>query len=63
MSATEVIQPLDRAEIDRRLSQLGQDIAGFSAEDLSHGIPGDLRPRWITPAELIGRMRPFLVYS
>lgn len=64
LSTSDVILHLDRAEIDRRLNQLGQDIVGYSADDVSRGLdPGDERPRWITPAELVGRMRPFLVYS
>jgi len=42
------------AEIERRVEEL----AGRLAEDL--GAPDRREPQWISPAELVRRVRPFL---
>lgn len=47
-------------ELDERIQRLTSWIASGSDD----GRPGqDLEPHWITPAELVRRMRPFLVYN
>jgi len=56
---------LTKQEIDRLISDLAAEIAegavppgGTDSHD-----PDDLRPRWITAAELVRRMRSFIVYN
>jgi hypothetical protein len=56
---------LTKKEIDRRIGDLAAEIAagavrpgGADSDD-----PDDLRPRWITAAELVRRMRSFIVYN
>jgi len=47
-------------ELDERIQRVTSWVASAS-EDGSTGP--DLEPRWITPAELVRRMRPFVVYN
>ena len=47
-------------EIDERIQRLTSWVASGSDDGQSGQ---DLEPRWITPAELVRRMRPFLVYN
>jgi hypothetical protein len=47
-------------ELDERIQRVTSWVASAS-EDGSSGQ--DLEPRWITPAELVRRMRPFVVYN
>ena len=47
-------------EIDERIQRLTSWVASGSEDAPTRH---DLEPRWITPAELVRRMRPFLVYN
>lgn len=52
---------LSKQEIDRRIGRLLAEMAspeGASSDASAHGER--LAPRWITPAELVRRVRPFL---
>jgi hypothetical protein len=56
---------LTKQEIDRRISDLAAEIAEGAVrpgEPDSHDSD-ELRPRWITAAELVRRMRSFIVYN
>ncbi len=54
--------PLTRDEIDRRMRDLLAEVAG---RDLAAGEDTDegMRPRWISPSELVRRIRPYIVYN
>jgi hypothetical protein len=53
------VRLLTKHEIDRRIELLVEEVAMLDAGD---GHPGAdaFRPRWITAAELVRRMRPFV---
>lgn len=55
------LQQLTKKEIDRRLG----DLASCLFDDAREADRGSepLRPHWITAAELIERVRPFLVMN
>jgi hypothetical protein len=59
----ESLRSLSKDEIDRRIEKVLAQVA--SADGLIDLDPdGDpLRPRWISTAEFVRRMRPFLVYN
>ena len=50
------LRPLRKDEIDRRIGTLVEGLA-LSVESV------DGRPHWISAAELVKRMRPFIVLS
>jgi hypothetical protein len=56
---------LTKQEIDRRIGDLAAEIAAGAVRPGGAGSddPDDLRPRWITAAELVRRMRSFIVYN
>jgi hypothetical protein len=58
MAAHELEQPrnLDKEEIDRQIGALAERLVAATA---GHGD----RPRWISPRELVRRVRPFLVLN
>ena len=62
---SEVMRPLTKHEIDRRISHLLTEVAGLEKPDDGEESPESisLRPRRISPEELVRRMRPFLVYN
>jgi len=49
------VQKLTKQEIDRRIEQL--------AGQLAAGSSSSRNPRWIAPAELVRRLRPFVVHN
>jgi hypothetical protein len=52
-------------DLDERIHRLAVWIAA-GTDDPAAGEPGPeerLDPRWITPAELVRRVRPYLVYN
>ena len=58
-------QPLTQAGIDRRIGQLASEIAEASDADAPRN-PGDAedpRPRWISAADLVKRLAPFMVQN
>jgi hypothetical protein len=54
------IRTLTKQEIDRRIEGLIREIA-LLREDA--GEIGATQPRWIAPAELVRRLRRFVVYN
>ncbi len=62
---SEVMRPLTKHEIDRRIGHLLTEVAGLDKPDDGEESPESisLRPRWISSEELVRRMRPFLVYN
>jgi hypothetical protein len=55
------VRPLTKHEIDHRIEQLVSEIAAACEET---GPSGDrFRPRWLSPRELVRRMRPFLAQN
>jgi hypothetical protein len=60
--ARAALQQLSQQEIDRRIAVLAADLLEPAAEQ--DGSTADrMRPHWITPAELVRRMRPVLVWN
>lgn len=58
------LHSLSHKEIDRRIDCLTREVAtGRGAGGTDDAGPGMPSPRWIAAAELIDRMRPFLVYN
>ena len=61
---TENVQPLTTNEIDRRISLLVAEVAEGEYGAAALGAEGDvMRPRPISAAELVRRMRPFIVLN
>jgi hypothetical protein len=56
------VRPLTKEEIDRRIESL---VAQVTGADAAGGGAGEdaVRPRWISPGELVRRLRPFIVYN
>ena len=57
------LRPLTKHELDRRLEQLVAEIVHGRPRDESSRDDLDLKPRRIAPAELVRRMRKFIVYN
>ena len=61
----ESMQRLTKQEIDRRIGHLAAELA--AEIDDEEGDEEDeyepLHPRWISAAELVRRLRPFVVYN
>jgi len=59
----EPIQRLTKREIDRRIDALVTEVVAHALKDVEQDWIGSepLRPRWISAAELVRRMRPFMV--
>ena len=60
----EVFRSLSKEEIDRKIEVLVAELAA-PVDEQGDGTPAeaDCTPRWISPAELVRRMRPFIVLS
>jgi len=54
------IRTLTKQEIDRRIEDLIREIA-LLRDDADDG--SSAHPRWIAPAELVRRLRRFVVYN
>jgi hypothetical protein len=61
----QTLTPLTRDEIGRRMDRLATVVAtqdeGRTGASPSNGDPSE--PQWIRPADLVRRMRPYLVYN
>ena len=58
------VRALTKQEIDRRIQQLTSQLAARAEEPISGSrSPDVLHPRWIAPAELVRRLRHFVVYN
>ena len=53
--------PLSQSEIDRRIGDLSSNVLSAVGDDPVGSEPS--RPRWISPAELVERVRPFLGHN
>lgn len=60
-----IFQPLSKREIDRRIECVMNEVAAADSLVAEHSSPSgeSLRPRWISPRELVERMRRFIVYN
>lgn len=56
----EGLRMLTREEIDRRLRRVGSVVTRTEGLSAIAGDEATLAPRWITAAELVRRVRPFL---
>ena len=61
----QTFQPLSKREIDRRIEGVMREVAGRAnpGGGAASSEARALRLRWITPRELVERMRPFLVHN
>jgi hypothetical protein len=57
-----VFRPLSKDEIDRRIDTLAQRLATSPDEERANAA-ASCRPRWISAAELVRRVRPFIVMN
>lgn len=55
------IRPLTRLEIEDRLQRVVAEVGGWIADGGEAGRTA--APRWITPAELVRKLRRFIVYN
>ena len=56
------IRTLTKHEIDQRIQNLIKEVT-LLREDEDGDSPDSLHPRWIEPAELVRRLRRFMVYN
>ena len=59
------LRPLTRDDIDQQIQYVASQVACDAVIDLTAEASSDetLRPRWIRPADLVRRMRPYMVYN
>ena len=53
------IEPLTRAEIERRIQDVITEVSASAEQEIGGGTSAE-GFRWITPADLVRRMRPYL---
>jgi hypothetical protein len=58
-AGVERVRLLTKHEIDRRIELMGVEVAAPQAGEADCGADA-FRPRWISPAELVRRVRPFI---
>lgn len=56
-----MIRPLTRQEIEDRLQRVIAEVGGWDAERGEE--EPDRTPRWIRPADLVRKLRRFIVYN
>jgi len=58
-------KPLTRNDLDQHIQQVASEVASDAVVDLAAEAASDesLKPRWIRPADLVRRMRPYIVYN
>ena len=56
------IRTLTKKEIDQRIEELIREVSVLQSGG-GNGSPGGREPRWIAPAELVRRLRRFIVYN
>ena len=62
----EGLRPLTKQEIDRRIGDLLAEVAEVAELENDPAVVAESEtppPRWICPAELVRRLRPFVVYN
>jgi len=61
---TDAIRPLTKQEIDRRIDDVAAQLSGIEPLRRERASAEDaLRPQWIAPAELVRRLKPFIVLN
>jgi len=61
MNEKHTYRPLTRKEIEDRLDRVVAEVGGWSPDPEPVDPCPD--PRWISSAELVRRVRPFIVYN
>jgi hypothetical protein len=59
------LKPLTRNDLNQRIQRVASQVACDSKVDVRAEAESDesLKPRWIRPADLVRRMRPYIVYN
>ena len=60
---SELLRPLTKQEIDRKVEAVVAEVTFIDSESDDPKVSNALKPRWITAAELVRRMRRFIVYD
>lgn len=62
---TASLRPLTRDDLDQHIQQVASEVACDAVVDLAAEAASDetLKPRWIRAADLVRRMRPYIVYN
>lgn len=59
----ELLRPLTKQEIDRKVEAVVAEVTWIDSEVEDPKVSDALKPRWIAPAELVRRMRRFIIYN
>jgi hypothetical protein len=59
----ELLRPLTKQEIDRKVEAVVAEVTWIDSENDDPKVSDALKPRWIAPAELVRRMRRFIIYN
>ena len=59
------LKPLTRDDLDQQIQHVASEVAGDAVANRAAEAASDetLKPRWIRPADLVRRMRPYIVYN
>ena len=59
------LKPLTRDDLDRHIQHVASEVACHAIVDLAAEAASEetLKPRWIRAADLVRRMRPYIVYN
>ena len=59
------LKPLTRDDLDQRIQRVASEVASDAVVNRAVEAASDetLKPRWIRPADLVRRMRPYIVYN
>jgi len=62
---TASLKPLTRDDLDRQIQHVASEVASNAVVNRAAEAASDetLKPRWIRPADLVRRMRPYIVYN
>jgi len=62
---TASLKPLTRNDLDQHIQHVASEVACDAVADLAAEAASDetLKPRWIRAADLVRRMRPYMVYN
>ena len=63
LASEETAQPLTHQEIDRRIGDVAARIVAVPVDDASGSPDGQLQAHWISAAELVRQMKPFMVLN
>lgn len=62
---TAALKPLTRDDIDQHIQHVASEVACDAVANLAAEAASEetLKPRWIRAADLVRRMRPYIVYN